>query len=100
MSANMPRDKVPVEVHPKSTTPTMQIDKPKIVSIPVHFVESERSRPDPSHSVVKIQKVFGGFWVRKTTKKIKAYMEEVNAIECRVSHKEIVDFFRMIPRKV
>ncbi|OMO57118.1 IQ motif, EF-hand binding site [Corchorus capsularis] len=101
----------PVEVHPKVTTPPPQVVKPKVVSIPVHFVGSEqrvpdssdsavrsvgseRSRFDPSHSAVKIQKVFRGFLVRKSMKKIKAIREEVNDIERRVSNKETVDLLR------
>ncbi|OMO56274.1 IQ motif, EF-hand binding site [Corchorus olitorius] len=100
--------KSPVEVHPKVTTPPPQVVKPKVVSIPVHFVGSEQCIPDSSDSVgsersrfdpssrsaVKIQKVLRGFLVRKSMKKIKAIREEVNDIERRVSNKETVDLLR------
>ncbi|XVE66056.1 hypothetical protein DITRI_Ditri08aG0050900 [Diplodiscus trichospermus] len=65
--------------------------KPKVVSIPVHFVGSERGRSD---SVIKIQKVFRGFLVRKNMKKIKAIREEVNDIERSVWNKETVNLIR------
>ncbi|OMO94968.1 IQ motif, EF-hand binding site [Corchorus capsularis] len=92
--------KAPVEVQPKVRTPPPppppppQVMKPKVVSIPVRFVGSERSRPDSSHSAVKIQKVFRGFLVRKSMKKIKAVRGEVNDIGRRVSNRETVDLIR------
>ncbi|TYH51813.1 hypothetical protein ES332_D10G305000v1, partial [Gossypium tomentosum] len=59
--------------------------KPKMVSIPVHFVGSERGRSDLA---IKIQKVFRGFLVRKNVKKIMAIREQVNDIERSVSKTE------------
>lgn len=64
---------------------------PKVVSIPVRFVESERSR---SESAVKIQKVFRGFLVRKSVKKIAAIRREVEEIEKKVSKKETVELIQ------
>ncbi|OMO78533.1 IQ motif, EF-hand binding site [Corchorus olitorius] len=88
--------KAPVEVQPKVRTPPPppQVIKPKVVSIPVRFVGSERSRPGSSHPAVKIQKVFRGFLVRKSMEKIKAVREQVNDIGRRVSNKETVDLIR------
>ncbi|XVF63422.1 hypothetical protein PTKIN_Ptkin09bG0086000 [Pterospermum kingtungense] len=80
---------IPVEVKPKAVPP--QPLKPKVVSIPVHYVGSEQRR---SESVIKIQKVFRGFLVRKNMNKIKAIREEVIDIERSVSKKETVDLIR------
>ena len=63
----------------------------KVVSIPVHFVGSERSR---AASAVKIQKVFRGFLVRKNMKRIVAVKREVDEVERRISREEIVDLIR------
>ncbi|XVF32025.1 hypothetical protein REPUB_Repub17cG0045800 [Reevesia pubescens] len=81
-----------VQVNPKAKPPQPQALKPKVVSIPVHFVGSEqRGRSD---SATKIQKVFRGFLVRKNMETIKAIREEVNAIERSVSKTETVDLIR------
>ncbi|XP_057486361.1 uncharacterized protein LOC130772501 isoform X2 [Actinidia eriantha] len=61
---------------------------PKVVSIPVHFLGSD---PVRSASAVKIQKVFRGFMVRKSVKKIASVRREVEAIERKISRREIVD---------
>ena len=70
--------------------------KPKVVSIPVHVVGSDPARSDRtrSASAVKIQKVFRGFMVRKSVKKIASVRREVEAIERRISSREIVDLIR------
>ncbi|XP_021286697.1 uncharacterized protein LOC110418326 [Herrania umbratica] len=81
---------IPVQVQPQSTPPPQPM-KPKVVSVPVHFVGSQRGRSD---SAIRIQKVFRGFLGRKNIKKIKAIREEVNDIEHRVSRKETVDLIR------
>lgn len=64
---------------------------PKVVSIPVHFVGSETSRSDYA---LKIQKVFRGFLVRKSVKKIAAIREEVDAVERKISRRETVESIR------
>ncbi|XP_057948380.1 uncharacterized protein LOC131144051 [Malania oleifera] len=64
---------------------------PKVVSIPVHFVGSEATR---STSAAKIQKVFRGFLVRKSVKRISAIRREVDEIERRISTSEVVDSIR------
>ncbi|KAK4265076.1 hypothetical protein QN277_026175 [Acacia crassicarpa] len=64
---------------------------PKVVSIPVHFVRSERSRSD---SALKIQKALRGFLVRKSLKKIAAISNEVNHIERRILDHETIDLIR------
>ncbi|XP_068484704.1 uncharacterized protein [Phaseolus vulgaris] len=50
----------------------------KVVSIPVHFVGSERSRTD---SAVKIQRMLRGFLVRNAMRKIGAMRVELERIE-------------------
>ncbi|XP_077228637.1 uncharacterized protein LOC143861631 [Tasmannia lanceolata] len=61
---------------------------PKVISIPVHFVSSEKTRSD---ATVKIQKVFRGFMVRKNVKKIFTIQREVDKIEQRLSQGEMED---------
>jgi len=53
----------------------------KVVSIPVHFVGSERNRTD---SATKIQRVLRGFLVRKAMKKITAMRVELERIESEI----------------
>ena len=69
----------------------MPVPSPKVVSIPVHFVGSERTR---SASAVKIQKVFRGFLVRKNMKRIVTVKREIDEVERRISREEIVDLIR------
>ncbi|GAV90965.1 IQ domain-containing protein/BAG domain-containing protein [Cephalotus follicularis] len=64
---------------------------PKVVSIPVHFVGSERTR---SESAVKIQKNFRGFLVRKTVNEIAAIRKEVEEMEKRIRREESVELLR------
>ncbi|KAL0547353.1 hypothetical protein IC582_017283 [Cucumis melo] len=64
---------------------------PKVVPVPVRFVESENIRVD---SATKIQKVFRGFLVRKSLKKVVAIEREVNEIERRFANEETVDLIR------
>ena len=52
--------------------------KPKIISIPVNFVGSETPR---SESALMIQKVFRGFIVRKSIKRIMAIKSQVEEIQ-------------------
>ncbi|CAK7336118.1 unnamed protein product [Dovyalis caffra] len=71
---------------------TTELNVPKkVVSIPVRHVGSERSR---SEFAIKIQKVFRGFLVRKSMKKILAIKREVSEIEERVLMKESVELMR------
>ncbi|KAK7374779.1 hypothetical protein VNO80_08218 [Phaseolus coccineus] len=53
----------------------------KVVSIPVHFVGSERTR---TGSAIKIQRVLRGFLVRKTLRKIVAMRVELARIESEI----------------
>lgn len=64
---------------------------PKVVSIPVHFVRSEKNRSD---SALKIQKYFRGFLVRKNMKKIAAIKGEVDEMERRISKEETVEMIQ------
>ncbi|XP_068665028.1 BAG family molecular chaperone regulator 5, mitochondrial-like [Aristolochia californica] len=64
---------------------------PKVVSIPVHFVGTEKSR---SAAAVKIQKVFRGFLVKTAVKKVLRIAAEVAEIERRVARKETVEMVR------
>ncbi|OAY32300.1 uncharacterized protein LOC110629501 [Manihot esculenta] len=70
----------------RQTTPVQ-----KVVQIPVRYVDSAPSRMD---SVVKIQKVFRGFLVRKSVKKIAGIKREVDEIEKRISMKNTVELIR------
>ncbi|KAL6986603.1 hypothetical protein U1Q18_052848 [Sarracenia purpurea var. burkii] len=65
--------------------------KSKVVSIPVHFVGTETAR---SASAIKIQKVFRGFLVRKSVKKIASLRNEVEEIERRISQRETMELIR------
>lgn len=65
---------------------------PKVVRIPVHFVGSEKV--DRSGLAVKIQKVFRGFLVRKSLRKIKDINVQVHEIDERLKRSEVVDLVR------
>ncbi|CAL1413605.1 unnamed protein product [Linum trigynum] len=75
--------------YPTEPSPTPSPPARKVVSVPVHHVAS------PSHSDLllrrsdsaarKIQKVFRGFLVRKSMKRIAGIRSEVNAVEIRIS---------------
>ncbi|KAL2959424.1 hypothetical protein AAZX31_18G266400 [Glycine max] len=54
----------------------------KVVSIPVHFVGSERTR---TNSATEIQRVLRGFLVRNTLRKITAMRVELERIESEIS---------------
>ncbi|KAG4922882.1 hypothetical protein JHK82_051860 [Glycine max] len=56
----------------------------KVVSIPVHFVGSERTRTN-SDSATEIQRVLRGFLVRNTLRKITAMRVELERIESEIS---------------
>ncbi|KAI9125856.1 hypothetical protein K1719_003274 [Acacia pycnantha] len=77
-------------------TPPKSRASPKVVSIPVHFVGSERSRSD---SALKIQKALRGFLVRKSLKKIAAISNEVNQIERRILDHETIELIRRDSRE-
>lgn len=64
---------------------------PKVVLIPVHFVGSERNRSDLA---LKIQKVFRGYLVRKSVKKIAVIRGEVDEIERKMSRRETTESIR------
>lgn len=69
----------------------------KVVSIPVQFVGSGgRSRSD---SAVKIQKVFRGFRVRRSVRKIAAIRREVEEMERKVSKESTVESIRSDPKE-
>ncbi|KAG6783094.1 hypothetical protein POTOM_012529 [Populus tomentosa] len=84
---NYPSSSPQIPVHHRTTT----VLPKKVVSIPVRYVESERSR---SESAIKIQKVFRGFLVRKSMKKILATKRQVDEIEKRILMKETVELMR------
>ncbi|CAI0627408.1 unnamed protein product [Linum tenue] len=75
--------------YPTEPSPTPSPPARKVVSIPVHHVAS----PSPSDLLLrrsdsaarKIQKVFRGFLVRKSMKRIAGIRSEVNAVEIRIS---------------
>ncbi|KAK4719604.1 hypothetical protein R3W88_017942 [Solanum pinnatisectum] len=76
----------------------------KVVQIPVHFVSSDPERPvsasmnmkpepDRSASALKIQKVFKGFLVRKSVKKIMSIRKEVEDVERKLLCIETAELF-------
>ncbi|XP_022891985.1 uncharacterized protein LOC111406849 [Olea europaea var. sylvestris] len=68
--------------------PPVKTSSQKVVQIPVHFVGSESTR---WASALKIQKVFRGFLVRKSVKKIKGVKFQVDEIEERLLKSEVVN---------
>ncbi|XP_024988871.1 uncharacterized protein LOC112523482 [Cynara cardunculus var. scolymus] len=71
---------------------------PKVISVPVHFVSSEQppttlSMSKPS-AAIKIQRLFRGFLVRKSVKKITSIRNEVSEIEGRIDDIEVADLIR------
>ncbi|KAM7497712.1 hypothetical protein LguiA_022126 [Lonicera macranthoides] len=66
--------------------------KPKIKSIPVNFVGSETARPESA--ALRIQKVFRGFIVRKSIKRIMAIKKQVEEIERNALEKENMELIR------
>ncbi|KAI3922720.1 hypothetical protein MKW98_006851 [Papaver atlanticum] len=60
---------------------------PKVVSIPVHFIGLEKKR---FNAALKIQKVFRGFLVRKSMKKILVIKREVDEIQRKLSENEMI----------
>ncbi|KAJ0704392.1 putative IQ motif, EF-hand binding, BAG domain, BAG domain superfamily [Helianthus annuus] len=77
---------------------TQQKSSPKVISVPVHFVSSDQ--PPTTISMLKdsaalqIQKVFRGFVIRKTVKKIASIRNEVYEIERRIDDTEVVNLIR------
>lgn len=63
----------------------------KVISIPVHFVGSERSRTE---SATKIQRVAKGFLVRKSVKKMISMKVELEEMENTVNAPETVELMK------
>ncbi|PWA41377.1 IQ motif, EF-hand binding site, BAG domain protein [Artemisia annua] len=79
---------------------SVPVQKPKVVSIPVHFVSSDH-QPQTNistlkhSSALKIQKVFRGHTVKKSVNKIISIKNQVNEIEKRLQNDvEFVDLLR------
>ncbi|XP_010556241.1 PREDICTED: uncharacterized protein LOC104825581 [Tarenaya hassleriana] len=85
-----------VAVHPKQGI--QSAEPSKVVKIPVQFVDTDRRRSE-SESAVRIQKVFRGFMVRKSVKKIADVRREVDEIESRISRTEVIDLMRRDSRE-
>lgn len=62
-----------------------------MVSIPIHFVGSEKTRSD---SALKIQKAFRGFRVRKNVKKIMVIRRDVDEVEKKVEERETMEVIK------
>ncbi|KAD7479575.1 hypothetical protein R6Q59_008374 [Mikania micrantha] len=77
---------------------SQQRSSPKVISVPIHFVSSDQPRTTMSmlrdSAVLKIQKVFRGFAVRKSVKKIASIGREVSEIERRIEDIEAVNLIR------
>ncbi|XP_004517138.1 BAG family molecular chaperone regulator 5, mitochondrial-like, partial [Cicer arietinum] len=63
----------------------------KVVSIPVHFVGSERTR---TNSATNIQRVARGFLVRKSVKKMLKMKVELEEIEINVNGEETLKLLK------
>lgn len=77
---------------------TPQRPSPKVVSVPIHFISSDQPRTTlpmlKDSAALKIQKVFRGFIVRKSVKKVASIRNEVDEIERRISGDEVIDLIR------
>ncbi|MCE3214769.1 hypothetical protein HAX54_053272 [Datura stramonium] len=83
----------------------------KVVPIPVHFVRSDPERsvsvsttqkpeaPDRAASALRIQKVFRGFLVRKSVRRIMSIRKEVEDIEQRLLCSETAELIRRDERE-
>ncbi|MFS8011492.1 putative IQ motif, EF-hand binding, BAG domain, BAG domain superfamily [Helianthus anomalus] len=75
-----------------------QKSSPKVISVPVHFVSSDQPPTTISmlkdSAALKIQKLFRGFLVRKSVKKIASIRNEVYDIERRIDDTEVVSLIR------
>ena len=69
------------------------------MSIPVQFVGSGRGGSESDSSALKIQKVFRGFLVRKSVKKIAAIRREVDEVERRISREEALESMKNDPKE-
>ncbi|GJT56068.1 IQ motif, EF-hand binding site, BAG domain protein [Tanacetum coccineum] len=68
---------------------SVPVHKPKVVSIPVHFISSDHHQPQTnkhSSAALKIQKVFKGHTVRKALKKIVSIKNQVDEIGKRLQN--------------
>ncbi|KAG9445849.1 hypothetical protein H6P81_011977 [Aristolochia fimbriata] len=70
--------------------------RPKVVSIPVRFVGTEKSR---AAAAAKIQKALRGFLVRKAVRKVLDVAAEVAEVERRVARKETAEKVRREERE-
>ncbi|KAK9090068.1 hypothetical protein Sjap_023245 [Stephania japonica] len=71
--------------------PRPGLRSPKVVSVPIQFVSSEKTRSD---AAVRIQKVYKGFLVRKSVRKIAAIKRELEEIERKVLERETAEVVR------
>ncbi|CAO2829006.1 unnamed protein product [Amaranthus hypochondriacus] len=70
---------------PYNRTPTEPSRPKKVISIPVHSIDSEMKT---YISAVKIQKAFRGFWVKKTVKRILELKRQVDDVEKKLHDRE------------
>nr|GFA14567.1 hypothetical protein [Tanacetum cinerariifolium] len=71
---------------------SVPVHKPKVVSIPVHFISSDHHQPQTNKhlsSALKIQKVFKGHTVRKALNKIVSIKNQVDEIEKRLQSDDV-----------
>ncbi|GAB4839733.1 hypothetical protein Ancab_020443 [Ancistrocladus abbreviatus] len=80
---------------------TISASKPKVVSIPVHFVgsvtptsKSTSRSSSESESALKVQKAWRGLRVRKNMKKILVISKEVDEIEKKILARETVELIQ------
>ncbi|XP_076903782.1 uncharacterized protein LOC143558930 [Bidens hawaiensis] len=83
---------------PSRSIPVQQTVQ-KVISVPVHFISSDQPPTTISmlkdSAAIKIQKLFRGFTVRKSVKKIDSIRHEVNEIGRRINNNmEVVNLIR------
>lgn len=94
------RSVVPVATSQKASFPSAY--KPKVVSIPVQFIQPEdNSCYKPSRSVyaTRIQKLWRGFRVRKNVKKLLEIQRELKEVETSILESQIVESIRRDERE-
>lgn len=95
-----------VPISNSKTTPLPSHKPPKVVSIPVQFVQAadNSSKPNPnpnsrSDYAIRIQKLFRGFRVRKNTKKLLEIQQELREVETAILDSETVEAIKRDERE-
>ena len=82
------------DYHFEAPPPPPETAKPKVVSIPVHFVGSDndnKKRTDRAAAAINVQKAFRGFLVRKNVRIAREIEAEVDEIEMKFRREQELD---------